>query len=206
MRRIILSTGLAVGLLASMTTAANAVVISQTYAFTASGFTDYGPHVGLPAPFDVVSGSFTLTFDTAPGDQTDQSVGLVMNSLSMPVSDGSPNNPSDPTIGWTYRVTSDSLAIGGMYQGVGTLSKGSFPNDDFYLSINDISTAPKFVNFSYASKTANAFFKASDIAMTITSTSTSAAPEPASWALMLVGFGGAGSILRRRRKMSAIAV
>jgi len=28
---------------------------------------------------------------------------------------------------------------------------------------------------------------------------TSAAPEPASWALMLLGFGGAGSLLRRRR-------
>jgi len=32
---------------------------------------------------------------------------------------------------------------------------------------------------------------------------TSAAPEPAGWALMLLGFGGAGSLLRRRRAFAA---
>jgi hypothetical protein len=30
-------------------------------------------------------------------------------------------------------------------------------------------------------------------------------PEPASWALMLVGFGGLGAMMRRRRTMSAVA-
>lgn len=203
MRRILLGTVASVGLMASMTSAANALVISRTYAFTASQFEDYGPHVGLVAPFETVSGSFTLTFDTAPGDQTDQSVGFVMNGLTMPVTDGFPDDDTNPTIGWTYRSTFDTLAVGGMYQGVATLSKGAFPNNDFYVSINDISTAPKFVNFSYASKSENAFFKAGNISMVITTAS--AAPEPTSWALMLLGFGGAGSILRRRRKMPAIA-
>lgn len=34
---------------------------------------------------------------------------------------------------------------------------------------------------------------------------TSAAPEPAAWALMIVGFGGAGSALRRRRRTASVA-
>lgn len=33
----------------------------------------------------------------------------------------------------------------------------------------------------------------------------SAAPEPATWALMLIGFGGAGTILRRRRRAGSYA-
>lgn len=32
---------------------------------------------------------------------------------------------------------------------------------------------------------------------------TSAVPEPATWAMMLVGFGGLGAVMRTRRKMSA---
>ena len=30
-------------------------------------------------------------------------------------------------------------------------------------------------------------------------------PEPAAWAMMLVGFGGLGAVLRRRRAMTATA-
>jgi hypothetical protein len=37
------------------------------------------------------------------------------------------------------------------------------------------------------------------------STSVPVVPEPASWALMIVGFGGVGSLLRRRRAERAIA-
>ncbi|THD63280.1 FxDxF family PEP-CTERM protein [Phenylobacterium sp.] len=33
-----------------------------------------------------------------------------------------------------------------------------------------------------------------------------AVPEPATWALMIMGFGGAGALLRNRRRMAAVAV
>ena len=35
---------------------------------------------------------------------------------------------------------------------------------------------------------------------------TSAVPEPATWAMMIVGFFGAGSALRRARRMGAVAL
>jgi hypothetical protein len=31
-----------------------------------------------------------------------------------------------------------------------------------------------------------------------------AVPEPAQWALMVVGFGGAGALLRRRRRLASV--
>lgn len=36
-------------------------------------------------------------------------------------------------------------------------------------------------------------------------TPTAAVPEPATWAMMLMGFGGLGAVLRRRRTVSALA-
>jgi hypothetical protein len=39
----------------------------------------------------------------------------------------------------------------------------------------------------------------------ITNIATQAVPEPASWALMLLGFGGLGALLRRRRTADALA-
>ena len=39
----------------------------------------------------------------------------------------------------------------------------------------------------------------------ISNFATAVVPEPASWALMLVGFGGLGGVLRRRRAVAAVA-
>lgn len=43
------------------------------------------------------------------------------------------------------------------------------------------------------------------VEMTGSANALSAAPEPAAWAMMLIGFGGLGAILRRRRSGVAIA-
>lgn len=198
MRRILLRTGLAIALLAPMASAANAVVISNTYTFTASRFADFSPHTGQTPPFDPVSGSFTLTLDTALGDQSDQTVGLVMHYLTMPVKDGFPAD-DNPLFAWNYRSLFDSVSVGGAYGGVAGLTKGAYPNNDFYLSINNMSASPTFAVFQYVSEAENAFFQAGELSMTITS----AAPEPGAWALMLTGFGMAGSIFRRRRATAA---
>ena len=41
--------------------------------------------------------------------------------------------------------------------------------------------------------------------VTFATLDTSAVPEPATWAMMLVGFGGMGAALRSRRKVANIA-
>ena len=42
-----------------------------------------------------------------------------------------------------------------------------------------------------------------NVRVTATSLAVSAVPEPATWAMMLFGFGAAGTALRRQRKTSA---
>lgn len=43
-------------------------------------------------------------------------------------------------------------------------------------------------------------------AFTLTSDSVPAVPEPATWAMMLLGFGGIGAEMRRRRRPSAVRI
>lgn len=43
----------------------------------------------------------------------------------------------------------------------------------------------------------------SEVTINYTALSTGAIPEPATWAMMIVGFGGAGAVIRRRRSQSA---
>jgi len=51
---------------------------------------------------------------------------------------------------------------------------------------------------------ANANFTLSEAAIT-TYTPRAAVPEPASWALLIAGFGGVGAVLRQRRRSAALA-
>lgn len=104
--------------------------ITLAHAFTASGFPS-------GAPVDPVVGSFSVTFDNAT-DLTDVTSGISVTNLNIPV---------DSTIGFTYLVLGDVLAIGGLQNGANAVVAGA---NDFLISFLGASTPSPTVRFDYA--------------------------------------------------------
>ncbi|HEX3486731.1 MAG TPA: PEP-CTERM sorting domain-containing protein [Micropepsaceae bacterium] len=147
--------------LASSSVAANATVITLNDTFIASGF-------GAGAPFDPVTGSFSLTFDNS-ADITDGTA--ITASISIPVSGG---------IEFNYVKISDVLQIGGLLGGVSTISGIS---DDFFFNIRNVSTLPKFDGMAYSSS------KSTTVAFATATGSVAATSVPEPSTLMLFGAG-----------------
>jgi hypothetical protein len=211
--------------LLTMTSMAHASVITETYAFTLTNMTDI---VGTEAaPYPTVTGSFTVTFDPEVyyyDDTTD----IKVNSLSVPVGapigfssyyDGVPGDPLFMSIGG---VGTD----GGYYNGVYYGDAGDIYNNsaDFVLqlefpnatSVNQPSLpicgqgyscgdAPgSFLSSGYTIPTSGDAWLAKNGA-SLSGTVTAGVPEPATWAMMLIGFGGLGASLRNARRRQAAA-
>ena len=99
-------------------------VVTQTYDFSESGFfNDAGGGPATP-PFASVTGSVTVMFDPSGAGVIDQTTGITLNSLSIPLGsafgfDFFPNNPPGE----------NGLEFGGTAFGVNGLSSG----DDFVI-------------------------------------------------------------------------
>jgi hypothetical protein len=164
----------------------NATVLTRTYSFKVWDLTNYENDV---PPVDPVIGSVTLTLDNT---QTviDQTTGITLNGLNVAL--GSP-------IAFSYYVGNDSLVIGGLQN---TVSSVAGQTDDFLIQIFDVSTNPYiwWLSYSYVGQPGNNY-------LTLTSPpramlSVTPAPEPATWAMMLGGFGAIGGAMRARRKVA----
>jgi len=120
------------------------------------------------------------------------------------------------------------LTVGGHYQvrfflagnpdgGAGTkvavASDGDAQSGNFFFpqagnTKSDMGWAEQVFNFTAAASTANLTFSATlndayGPALDNVSISGGAVPEPASWAMMIAGFGGVGAMMRRRRAITA---
>lgn len=160
---------------------------SETWQFNADGGTlenDWGsPGVGAG---EVVSGEtvpvFGMTLDFTGGGTIDASSVAIGNGAACA---GSTNggttfctaNPSDI---WVATVTGPS-SISFIAQ-----------NPTFFLQPGQL----YFVNVFFTGATPDSF-----TGTWLTTFSGSGAPEPTTWGLMLLGFGGAGYALRRRRAL-----
>lgn len=182
-----------------LSSAAAAAVVTETYSFTLNDFVDEG--AGLPSPLAAITGSFTLTFDPTlyyDNDTTD----IVVNYLSDPFIAspiGFDNFPGGPG-------ATSYIAIGGIQFDADFISEGT---DDFTLNlkyVDDPSTAVlALCGDGYSCGGAPPSAVASGYTLAGYPNSFwlpfqgSAAPEPATWTLLMGGFGLAGAGLRRRR-------
>jgi len=189
---------------------AQAATVTETYDFTLGNFVD--PFAGATAPVSTVTASFTLTFDPTVSYSNETS-GITVNALNLTL---------DSAVGFsTYPGATPTdpyfISIGGIENGAGDVFGGT---NDFVLQLefaNEASLgsptlplcsdpgyfcgpapADSYASGYTSSGYPNSFFAA-------TSASVAAVPEPATWAMMLVGFGGLGAAMRSRRKQSAAA-
>jgi hypothetical protein len=191
---------------------AQAAVVTETYDFTLGDFVD--PYAGATAPTSTVTASFTLTFDPSVA-YTDETSGVTVNELSVPLDSAvgfstfPGSTPSDPYF----------ISIGGIEHGAGVVYGGT---NDFVLQLefaNEASlgspTLPLCSDSGYicgpappdsfasgytSSGYPSSFFVATSASVAV------AVPEPAAWAMMLVGLAGLGVASRSRRRPLAGAL
>lgn len=165
---------------------ASATVITRSFDFTAS---DFEAVRGGTPPFSTVTGSFTVTFDTAIL-QSD-AIGVTVDAYSIPFA---------PDVLFSYNPASDRLVIGA--RNAANIQVGG--TNDFVLAIMAASTGSgalshpqnsfSYVNVNFPGDVAQAQ------SLSIRATTVAAAvPEPATWAMLIAGFGLAGAALRRQR-------
>jgi hypothetical protein len=185
---------LAAGLLA--VGAAQAAVVTQAYHFTLGNFFDIADSPVAP-PISSISGAFTVTFDTDFYLQNGLTV--VVNSL---------NGVSvDSAIGYTFwpavAGSPAYLSIGGIESAAEYINGGT---NDFTLSLKFTDPAlPALAicddDYSCGSAPGTTIAsgytqRGSPDSYWLARSGSIGVPEPAAWALMLLGFGVTGAALR----------
>jgi hypothetical protein len=164
--------------LAAPLSQANAAIVTKTYSITATNFES-------GAPTDPVTGMFTFTFDNAAPITLPSPAGLSVSGFNVAY-----NGPAL----FSFTKGSDMLIVGNNI-GLGSFSV-SPATPGFGFAMLGVSSTPTISNFTYSA--GGKLWHSSNVAIT----EVPAVPEPATWAMLLMGFGGMGFAMRRRPKMS----
>ena len=181
----------ALGLMASLP--AHAAVATYEYIFDTSGYADvYGS--GASAPIDPFKIDFDVTYDPSLSN------GLYSVNLNSPLPAAlSAITPTFLTEGnvvqlrgqnglefLTFGYDGNNFATPGTY----TFVSGGGDFGEYSLDGGNISGPPGHTFFTETGS--------------LTVKDLSAVPEPTTWGLMLLGLGGVGSVLRRRRHAAGV--
>jgi hypothetical protein len=175
--------------LAVSATPAGAAVITRTFHFTATDFQPLNLG-GDAAPHDHLDGAVTITFDPSVLDVPDSTTNILLRHLDIPYT---------PPVGWIYDRGSGTIDFGGeTCGGAGGVCGGQ---DDFAFEFFDLTgpfdlSDPLFPTVAIYSVAAfpNEEFTGGQATVTMT-----AAPEPATWGMMILGLGLLGRTSRARR-------
>ncbi len=195
MKRV--SCALALSMLAAAAPA-SAVVTLTSYSFTASGFSTSGSPANLP--ISSVTGTYSLAYDSSnPNNAT--AVTLVAFGLNL---NGTTFNLANTGYQFLPPTTNPkTLEIGGAPSGIGGIAANT---TDFQFTYSYLPDYSNFVttggifpspNFSVTLAGFTGIRTASTLA--VTRLSSIVLPEPAGWAMMILGFGMVGAALRTSR-------
>jgi hypothetical protein len=190
---------------------ANAALVTELVTFSANTFQEYTSPGYTPAspPEDPVTGSFIITFD--PTLTYNDSTDITLKSLNIDL--GSTLVFSYSPMVATYpdnTFPAGTLRVGGVAGAGGGLNGSDVVNyapsdSDFWLYIYNFNTTPAFEQVGYAqtSTDGNLYYTINESGTVEVSPYT--APEPATWAMMLLGFAGLGFLGYRKRAALAAA-
>lgn len=168
----------------ALSASAQAAVINRTFDLEVSRFEQVFGADPTP-PQDPVSFNFTLSFDNSADIDT-TTTGLTVNSFTLPYS-----------AQYQYFTATDGLAVATTLLGPATCS--SSPGK-FCAFIHDATSAAPSLIFFQNSLPTNNVWRGESLLLTYSDAPGGpGVPEPATWALMLIGFGGLGAQLRRQR-------
>lgn len=168
------------------TTQASAAIITRDFELTASTFANF---LNQPAPFTSLSATFRLTYDdTVSGFQ------------------GAPVSFSAITDGMTNVGPFSATPIFGYFPGDAILPfprlgvrgavNGGNGTEDFIFSFDASATGPTSALLSFSVPNKLPFVAVGAVVTPVQAAAS--VPEPASWVLMIAGFGLIGNAMRRR--------
>jgi PEP-CTERM motif len=164
---------------------AQAALVVESYRVTGSGFTDL---FGLTAPpFATADVRFTLNFDRAL-QYVGSTSGITLNNSTLPLTSA---------LGFSYSPITGTIFVGGNSAGVAGFTTLA---DDFAIVANiaNPATPTAFsIGYTTAATPGSLFASFGSIAPV---------PEPATWAMMMFGFGAVGATMRRRRNRPGLAL
>jgi hypothetical protein len=175
---------------------AHAALVTDSVSFSANTFqTAFGD----PAPVDPVTGSFTIKFDPTQ-TYTNATSGITLKTLNIALGSAlsfsyDPNHPAGT-------LPAGTLIVGGSFDGPGMVQYQP-TTSDFWLFITGFTTTPAFYQLGYSQVAAldrSLFYTINGTgSVTVTPVTTPGVPEPATWAMMILGFGLLGGAIRRRK-------
>jgi hypothetical protein len=191
-----------------MAPAAHAAV---TYTFTGQQTLNLGPvdpdDPDGPQNQVLVNMSFTLvrpTFITngafTPDSCTDDNAYFTCGTMEF---DNTPNqfNVGGDFISFGYSYDDGNIAFGGgsfyFFQPGAFAAVGSYTNDGWPINGPPIAPEPNGYDCCFGN--------AGPARLEVSGSPDTAVPEPGAWALMILGFAGAGSVLRRHRARARMA-
>ncbi len=168
----------------ALSAAAQAAVINRTFELDAARFEQvFG--ADPTAPPTPVSLNVTLMFDNSANVAT-TTTGMTVNAFTLPYA-----------AQFQYFAATDVLGLATTFTGPAACSSSA---GKFCAFIHDATSAAPSLVFFQNSLPTNNVWQASSFALTFSDAPiNSGVPEPGLWALMLIGFGGLGVLLRRQR-------
>ena len=159
----------------------------------------YAPQAVLGNQSGAYNGSISFDVSNAFNDGVAYA-GLILygNGLSAAVNLGPPstNNNALTTFTLTLNEANFTRFNGGFFQSATALSQAQFQG--ILGDLKGIAFTTEYATGADDSRFDNAVFTGF-----VDPNATGAVPEPATWAMMIIGFGAAGSIIRRRRAVIA---